>query len=543
MTPFRSTWLVLAAMCLAASAAPAAEETRIEGPFVTPPVTPIAVDTDLRSLPKVERIVPPDVVHFVPRRRPDIEPPPAPPADKVDPAVQRSFGPGRAPALIRNFDGIPSTGASPPDTVGAVGPDHYVQMVNTVFSVYDKMGTLLAGPSSINSLWDGFGGNCEAQNAGDPMVLYDALADRWLLSQFAGPAIQCVAISQTGDPISGGYFLYAFSLPQFPDYPKFGVWPDGYYMGANSNPKVFAMDRASMLAGQAAGIISFTVSSPGFHSAILPSDLDGTTLPPAGAPNTFYRHADSVFGGSDRIETFAFAADFDTPANSTFTGPAQLNTDSFTSLCNFSFDCVRQPSVGQRLDSITEWPMFRLAYRNFGTHESLVVNNAVNAGSNQAAVRWYELRKSGANPWAIHQQGTYAPDSDSRWMASMAMDREGNIAMGYSVSSTTVSPSLRYTGRLDGDLPLGTMTQGEATAIAGSGSQTGSNRWGDYSALTVDPEDDCTFWFTSLYQPASSGVSWRTRIFSFRFPTCGAEALFADGFESGNTAAWSAAVP
>ncbi len=186
--------------------------------------------------------------------------------------------------------------------------------------------------------------------------------------------------------------------------------------------------------------------------------------------------------------------------------------------------------------------MWRFAYRNFGTHESLVANHAVDVGGSQAGVRWYELRKSGAGAWSIHQQGTYAPGGESRWMASIAMDGSGNIAMGYNVSSSSVFPSIRYTGRLAGDSP-GSMTLSESTGIDGGGSQlSSSNRWGDYSALSVDPADDCTFWFTGEYYAATSTSGWRTRIFSFSLPDC-VGSIFADGFESGDTTLWSSTAP
>ena len=493
----------------------------VSGAHERGPVTPRLSALAARDLPRLDphRPLPPPRV--VPRRRPGVPLELLPAEVPPDRLVQRRRGAGRAPALLISFAGIPYTGAVPPDTVGDVGPEHYVQMVNTDFQIWDKAGTVLAGPSSINSLWAGQPGNlpCEAQNAGDPIVLYDPLADRWLLSQFATPASQCIAISTGPDP-TGTYYLYEFNLGDFPDYPKFGVWPDAYYMGANSNPRAFAFDRARMLAGLPATSLEVNVAGVNVHSLLMPGDLDGATAPPAGALNTFYRFVDGdLFGGADRIELFELDPDFATPANTTLTGPTQIPVAAFNSLCNFSFDCVDQKDTTRQLDSITEWPMWRFQYRNFGSHETLVGNHAVEvdgvAGGNHAGIRWFELRRTGGGGWTIHQQGTFAPDAESRWMGSIAMDGQGNIALGYSASSAATFPSIRYTGRLAGD-DAGMMTLGEATLAAGGGSQTGFNRWGDYSALSVDPADDCTFWYTNEYYDATASVDWKTRIGAFR---------------------------
>lgn len=428
-------------------------------------------------------------------------------------------------APLVNFDGLPATGFVPPDTVGDVGPNHYIQAVNVQFAIYDKVGTLLVGPSNINSLWVAANTNdaCEFNNHGDPVVQYDHLADRWLISQFAipGPDVhECVAISRTADPVTGGWFLYDFTMSAFPDYPKIGVWPDAYYMGTNAGyptGHAWAFDRANMLNGNPASVIGFF----GFGTFMLPSDLEGPP-PPPGTPNIFLRFVDGAeFGGTDRLEMREFHVDFANPALSSFNALPDLLTAPFDSnLCGFFFrvPCIPQPGTTQLLDVLRGEPMYRLQYRNFGTHESLVVNHDVDInGADLAGIRWYELRKVGASPWSIFQQGDYSPDGTHRWMGSIAMDKNGNMALGYSISSTTTSPSIRYTGREQGE-PLGTMPQGEFTIVNGGGSQGFSERWGDYSSMNVDPTDDCTFWYTTLYFPTSA--NWQTRIASFKFDNC-----------------------
>lgn len=439
---------------------------------------------------------------------------------------------GRTPVPLLSVGGIGATGAVPPDPIGDVGPNHYVQMVNTKFAIFNKSGVLLSGPTNINLLFAGLGaGNqCVLNDDGDPVVLYDRLADRWLLSQFAVPGGPsgfhvCVAISQTPDP-TGSYFLYDLVVPVFPDYFKIGVWPDGYYMATNENAPgtvgVFALDRARMLQGLPASFIRFVVTN---KNLLLPSDLDGVRPPPAGAPNTFYTFTDPSFwpgGGVDRLDLFAFHADFATPGSSTFTALPSVAITAFNyTVCGyFVLDCIPQPSPGQAVDAVSEWPMWRFAYRNMKTHESLVGNFTVDVdGANHAGIRWFELRRSGAGPWTLFQEGTHAPDANHRWMGSVAMDANGNIALGYSVSGAVVQPSLRYATRLAGAAP-GTL-EAEAVLIDGSGVQTaGSNRWGDYSAMSVDPSDDCTFWYTGEYYAATSSSGWSTRIGAFKIPSC-----------------------
>jgi hypothetical protein len=431
----------------------------------------------------------------------------------IDPLVKETDrkGSARTPSPELSFErmSLQSGGSGlPPDTIGDVGPNHYVQMVNTSFAIFDKTGNKLSGPTAINQLWQGEGNACERCNDGDPVVLYDPLAGRWLLSQFAvceTPYHECIAISQTSDP-TGAYYLYAFEITNFPDYPKFGVWPDAYYMSTNDDNGAYAFDRNRMLQGQSATYQRFQFTG----NFKLPSDLDGSTAPPSGTPNYFY----TMKTGS-KLEIWEFHVDFATPSNSTFTLAQTLNTSSFNyGVCGFSWDCIPQPGTSQKLDVISEWPMWRLQYRNFGTHETLVGNFTVDVAdySNHAGIRWFELRKTGGGSWSIYQEGTYSPDAHHRWMGSVAMDGNGNIALGYSVSSGTLYPSIRYATRLASDA-TGTL-QGEVTLVAGTASQTSANRWGDYSSMNVDPSDDATFWYTNEYL-TSSGQGWQTRIGRF----------------------------
>ena len=450
-----------------------------------------------------------------------------------DGAVQNLPGPFVGTTAGLNFAGVGygdygfSPDAAPPDTNGAVGATQYVQWVNESFAVFNKStSAIVAGfPKAGNSIWAGFGGGCETNNDGDPIVQYDKAAGRWVLTQFSvstTPFLQCVAVSTTSDA-TGTYNRYVFSYGnQFPDYPKLGVWPDGYYISYNifngpsfAGSKVCAFDRAKMLAGMAATQECFQLSTS--FGGLLPSDLDGSTPPPAGSPNFF------VNFGTNKLNLWKFHADFATPANATFTGPTAIPVATFNAACSGGGACVPQPGTNQKLDSLGDRLMYRLAYRNRTGVESLVVNQSVAVGSSKrnqvTSVRWYELRNPGGTP-SVFQQGTLGTaDGIHRWMGSIAMDKVGNIALGYSASSGSVRPSIRYTGRLPTDL-LGTMATENILQI-GAGSQTsGLNRWGDYSAITVDPVDDCTFWYTNEYLKLNGSFNWSTRIGSFKFPSC-----------------------
>ncbi|MBI3457071.1 MAG: DUF11 domain-containing protein, partial [Candidatus Rokubacteria bacterium] len=451
------------------------------------------------------------------------------------------------PAPTQNFDGVNNVDSVlPPDPNGDVGPNHYVQWVNVSFAIYAKSGTRLYGPAAGNTLWAGFGGPCESRNDGDPIALYDRLADRWLMSQLAvpnfpaGPFYQCIAVSETPDP-TGAYYRYAFLISdtKLNDYPKFGVWPDAYYLAINqfdeisltaAGQGVVAFERAKMLAGDpAAAMVYFDLFSVDpTLCGMLPSHLNGPP-PPAGSPNYFVQVDDDAWGyAPDQLQVWQFHVDWADPANSTFTRAALLPTAPFdSSMCGYAPNCIPQRGTGARLDALSDRLMYRLQYRHFGAYDTLVVNHTVDVGGDHAGIRWYEIRRvDGA--LSIYQQGTYAPDAAHRWMGSIAMDGAGNVALGFSVSSNTLYPSIRYVGRLTGD-PLGTLPQGETTLKAGGGSQTHpSGRWGDYSTLSVDPMDDCTFWYTQEYYAATRSFSWRTRIGSFKFPSCASTATGAD---------------
>ena len=446
-----------------------------------------------------------------------------------------------APTLGLNFDGVGvgfgsyADCCAPPDTNGDIGPNHYVETVNLDYAVFNKTtGAVLLGPVPINTLWSGFGGSCQTHNDGDPVVIYDSKADRWVVSQFAvnvNPSLQCVAVSQTPDP-TGAYYRYSFSYgADFPDYPKMGVWSDAYYETFNMfngagtaflGARVCAYDRSKMLTGAAATQQCFLTST--LYGGLLPADLDGANAPPAGAPNYVVGLDAPV--ASNLLQYWKFHVDWTTPANTTFTGPIALTVASYVTSCNTFArgDCIPQGGGGTNLESLADRAMFRLAYRNFTDHQALVFNHTIEVGSGStlhSGVRWYELRPDASNNLSVFQQGTYAPDANWRWMGSAAQDKSGNMAIGYSVSSSTISPQIHFTGRLATDA-AGTMTQGESVVINGTGSQTGGlARWGDYSMMGIDPVDDCTFWYTNEYIKASGSFNWSTRIASFKLPNCG----------------------
>ncbi len=459
----------------------------------------------------------------------------------VDSLAGHSLGEGMAtPAPLVDFAGLGNlNGLHPPDTEGTVGPNHYLQVVNCSFAVFDKGGTMLSGPSNTNSLWSGAGGACQNDNSGDGIFLYDEQADRFVLTQFAvysGNAV-CFAVSTTADP-TGTYHRYQVNTQRFPDYYKLGVWPDAnnnaYFMATNSGSQnqydVYAIDRENMLVGASARPSKFFQS---YKNLMMPADLDGPNLPPPGSPGLFYTFLDggeSYFGNpaTDSIDVYEFDIDWNTPANSTFTlvnsiVPPELADFNWTVCGFFGQDCLPQPGTSARLDSASWWPMQRLQYRNFGDYEVLVGAWTVDVTETPdlAAPRWFELRREGGG-WSIYQQGTYSPDDSHRWMPSISMDGDGNMAIGYSVVSApdTIYPSLRYATRAASD-PLGTF-QTEMTLVDGTGAQTSSaSRWGDYAAMEVDPADDCTFWFTSEYIITTGYASWETRIAAFKLPGCG----------------------
>jgi hypothetical protein len=419
----------------------------------------------------------------------------------------------------------------PPDNDGAVGTTQYVQFINLEYKVFDKSGNTVLGPLAGKSFWSGFGGECEAENNGDPSIRFDAAAGRWVVSQFAlgpgyaGPFYECVAVSQTDDA-TGAFHRYAFPMTYLPDYPKLAVWPDAYYFTFNNFPAsgsgyigadVCAADRTRMLAGSAATMQCFQQNST--HYGMLAADLDGSTPPAAGTSN-FVMELDP--DGSANLELFKFHVDFTTPANSTFTGPTLIAVSAFTPLCvaQFRTRCVPQPTSGSdTLESLGDRLMWRLVYRNFGDHTTLLTTHSIVAGTS-GGVRWYEIRNPETSP-TVFQSGTFAPDSQYRFMPAIAMDQNQDLAIGYTVSGAAAGqyPSLAYAGRIPTDA-AGTL-ESEVVLLAGLGSQlSGYDRWGDYSSLTVDPTDDCTFWFTEEYEKSTGGFNWSTAIGSFKFPGC-----------------------
>ena len=480
----------------------------------------------------------------------------APAKPVVDPVVQSWVGRLMTPNIpqpIISFNGQPNnSGVYPPDPNGAVGPTRIVAICNLQFEVFDKTGNSVFGPVNNNTLWSGFGGGCQTRNDGDPVVLHDTLADRWLITQFtaAAPYLQCVALSQTNDP-AGAYFRWSFPVGNgnnFGDYPKASVWPEqnnaAYYFSTREfaggstfvGVGAYAFNRAQALAGNPnPQIISFLAPpTPAYvvGDGLLPADLDGTTQPPAGSPE-FYLGSEDPNGGygapQNALTVWKFVANFSNPPASSFTLTNTVATAPFNSilaLCGGTRNCIPQPSTAVRLDhqGYRQRPLFRAAYRNFGDHEAIVTNQSVSAGTGPngevSGIRWWELRSPNSSP-VIFQQGTYAPgltDGIHRWFGSIAMNGAGDMALGFSASNSAnpaVFPSVYYTGRHAGD-PLGTMPLGEGVMVNGTGSQTGTaSRWGDYTSMVIDPVDDMTFWYINEWVPVTSAVGWQLRIGAF----------------------------
>lgn len=458
----------------------------------------------------------------------------------IDPLADKGVSSPSALAEIKaSTNGTPvdpSNRVAPPDTTGDVGPNHYVQWVNLRYAIYTLTRdannqitgfNLVPGfPKNGNTIWSGFGGRCQSDNDGDPIVQYDQLADRWVLTQFAvsaTPYTQCVAVSTSPDP-TGTYFRYAFSYDRsFNDYPKMGVWPDAYYITYNmfrngrsfTGNTVCALERAQMLVGGAARQACANTTA---GASLVPSDLEGSTAPPAGSPNLLMSIT------STAVQFWRMAVNW-TAATGTLTGPITVSgVAAFSRACGGGV-CIPQPGTSNRLDSLGDRLMYRLSYRNFaGDHEALVINHSVTSGTG-VGVRWYELRNAtgqtlgSANP-VLFQQGTFAPSNDFRWMGSAAMDKSGGIAIGYNISNASnIMPSIRYAYRGPAD-PAGTLGN-ETTVLVGNGIQTASlTRWGDYSTISVDPVDGCQMVFTSQYQPVSGNFNWTTFIHSFKLSTC-----------------------
>ncbi|MCY7376996.1 MAG: carboxypeptidase regulatory-like domain-containing protein [Pyrinomonadaceae bacterium] len=455
------------------------------------------------------------------------------------------------PTPTLSFDGISNRenndaygfAVIPPDMNGDVGPNHFVQSVNILTRIYNKNGAPLTPAFKLSDVFAVLNTPCSVANFGNPITLYDPLADRWILSQFctnAPPFRQMIAISQTSDP-TGAYFAYEFVMPnlRLNDFPKLGVWTDAYYMSTDEfvgndfrGNGVFAFDKKKMLAGDAnAGFIYFNLPTTATErrGGYLPSDLDGLNAPPANAPNTFITYTATEYGdANDALRLFDFHADFTNPNNSTFIERAEspIIVAPFDPTSPPDRVDIAQPAPGEFLDAQSDRLMYRAAYRNFGASESLVVNQTVRVTPvneiYRAGVRVYELRKqSGA--FAVREQATIGTNDLSRWIGSAAQDNQGNLAIGYSAASEIEKPSIRYSGKLASE-PVGTFRT-EENLIKGTGVQTGFGyRWGDYSQMTVDPSDDCTFWTTGEYYTAASQAEspygWLTRIGRFKFAEC-----------------------
>lgn len=528
-------------LTLAGTASANAQPYAIHNPIVTKAVA-FDISRPVRSLPRVS----PSFVRMDREVHENDGPFPRNVPDFRDPVVQRTMGvqPNAGPLLT--FEGINNiSGVLPPDPDGAIGVNNFVEMVNLSFAVYDRLGNLLAGPTLIGSLFSGFSVPDCAQNSGDPVVLYDRRNDRWILTQFTsrGPNYwNCVAVSQTNDP-AGAYYRYAFAAgPNFPDYPKYGDWSDSYILtsrdfGNNGSYgiSVYGLEKKKMIAGNPnARSVHFFLDSAVVPIAtigdgLLPADVDGKNYPAAGAPAPVIgtQDDDGPYGATfDALNIYDLTVLWSNPNASTLTGPTQIATDAF----NSSFpcggggrSCIPQPGTTAKIDFLgyRQRPTFRLSYRKKVGYEDLVTNQSVQASPGVAGVRWYEIRRT-AGVYSLFQQGTYAPaDGVNRWMGSVATDKRGDIGLGFSVSDgTSTYPGIRFTGRKVGD-PLGTMTLREQVIQAGTGAQLSSAaRWGDYTALSIDPVDDCTFWYVNEYIQTTGSAPWRTRIGTFKIRGC-----------------------
>jgi len=446
--------------------------------------------------------------------------------DTPDPEVQTEYLPNVSTKNILNFDSITEAqgGAYPPDTNGSVGATQFVLITNFDYEVYDKKGNVVLAPTRIHNIWQGFGGQCASSDGGDPIALWDKLAQRWVVEQleyFGSPDLVCVAVSTSTDA-TGSYNRYSFSFGSaLPDYPKLSVWPDAYYLSVNNFGAGFgepcALDRAAMLAGSTASMICFSPNPANF--SFMPSDVDGATLPPTGAPNHFVE----LGNNNTSLNEYDFHVDFTNPNNSTFTGPNVITVPAFNLLCGGGGGaCIPQPGTSNLVDALGDRLMYRLAYRNFGDHEAMVIAHAVSPGSGSGAVaatRWYELRATPpGSSWKLYQSGTASNKTINIWMASVAMDKNGDMAIGASFdNSTAIKPSIGYSGRIPTD-PLGQLEAPKIVAT-GTGVETESNRWGDYSSMSIDPSDDCTFWYSQEYFKIN-GLDWVSHVVSFKFTSC-----------------------
>jgi hypothetical protein len=473
---------------------------------------------------------------------------PAPHASVPGASIQQKTQGTKPPVkLIESFDGLgvgfggsqgPGVGRNPSDNSLAIGPNHIVQVVNSRLAVFTKKGALfegtgkvLYGAVSTNTIFKGFGGPCEARNNGDAVVRYDQLADRWLyvmplFQRIAArpeePYSMCYAVSVGGDPL-GRYHRYEFCRKLFPDYPRPAIWPDGYYVPTSTGDTVIQKhvciaDRATMLQGGDTTEQCLVIDGVNFLNN---ADIDGHALPPAGAPNIMMAAGGTQLKNvleDDGIFVWKVHVDWKNSANTKAEGPVKIAVAPYHYLCGGQLtNCVPQPGTTRRLDAQGDKIMQRLVYRNWGGHESIVALHSIDTTAG-GGLRWYEFRLNKQRDAYLYQQGTYAPDALYRWMGSIAMDRQGNIGIGYSFGGTPHFPGQRFAARLAGD-PLGTLTFAETILVEGEASQTTGNRWEDYSTTAMDPSDDCTFWYVGDYLKKDA-TSYSTRIGAFRMPAC-----------------------
>jgi len=445
------------------------------------------------------------------------------------PVNQTTQGTKTALTLLDHFDGIPGNG-DPSDLSLAVGPNHIVQVVNWQMAVYTKKGAMYAttgmslGTKSSKSIFAGAGGRCESgtdSDHGDTVVRYDQLAGRWVFIQpiFAAPYAMCYAVSTSADPL-GTYSKYEFARAEFPDYPRLGVWPDGYYVGTSAGDdvvqkRICAADRAKMLAGQPATEQCVGKSGVNFFN---PSDLDGMTAPPAGMPNIVMALGGTQLQSAfedDGVYAYKFHVDWTTPSATTLTGPTKITVARYHYLCDGQLtNCVPQMGSTTKLDAQGDKLMQRLAYRNFGDHQSLVITHSINGPTAGGGLRWYEFRTDAAGTPYLYQQSTFAPDTGYRWLGSAAMDGRGNIGIGYSFGASTSRQGQRFAARAAAD-PLGTLGFHESVLIDSTAAKGGGNRYEDFATTVVDPSDDATFWYMGDYYKSTSRS---IHIGSFRVP-------------------------
>ncbi len=560
-TPIKQPWVVALLASSMATSVATAQTTKNGAEFVGETVYPAKVTVKLNELAKPDQWKPGDAVKEIPFRfhrpkdwqRPD----PASRGFGYDPLATKQLnaqqptqlGGAMFDSTIVNVEGLGFTGVNPSDTNGDVGIDHYIQSINNGNSsgvlILNKSDGSVATQFVMSAIAAGSGTGCGAGN-GDPIIMFDQFVDngagnpkgRWVLTEFTGDSL-CLYISKTHDPIgpqnSSTWYIYEFDSAsgQLPDYPKFGVWQDGYYVGANEANRLYAFDRENMLNGDPArGYQVFQAPGlPGFgFQHMMPADADGDILPPADAPAIFMRHRDSEYhgaqGAADVLELWEFTTDFDTPSNSALTGPTNIVISEFdTNLggTNFGDLSVPQPGNSTNLFPLKQPLMWRVQHRTIDDKQYLVGNMVTDVdGNDYHGVRWWQLERPAATAtggWLLKDEGTYTNnDGVHRWMASAAMDGSGNIALGYNTSGSSTFAGMRYAGRLKDDAP-GTMTRGENSIIEGSAAN-GSSRYGDYSSISVDPVDECTFWYTAQYNPSSQ---WSTRVGSFRFESCGCQ--------------------